>query len=319
MAQAIPAQSQIAVRVLTTNKTEPAIASRPLLSTATLCLRGFVFERHQLASRDLVPGRLLNAVVLLPLTGGVEARWRRDGLWLSAPTQKGTFVSFPAGAQMEGEWAGTLDALVFSFDRTECRRRIPELNIVPETELLPKTNAFDERLWHLALAEQAELEAGCPAGRLYADSLATAMSLSLFLRHGGPVSTPPEDAMRLQEALQHIREHIDEKLSLETLATVAHMSADNFRRLFKKTTGGTPHQYILRRRIDGARQLLAQPGLSIAEVAYAVGFSSQAHLTTAFRRFEGITPTSFRRQQSAAAASAPQGTLPRIENSTASL
>jgi AraC-like DNA-binding protein len=71
----------------------------------------------------------------------------------------------------------------------------------------------------------------------------------------------------------------------------------HFAREFKRLTGFAPHQYVLGRRVERARALLARGERSITEVALTVGFSSQSHLTTAFRRVYGTTPAAYRNQR----------------------
>lgn len=295
----MPTHSAVQVRPSSALHTVPAIITRPLLSATALSQRGFVFERHRFCARDLVLGRLMNPLVILPLTEGIEARWRHNSAWQRARTQQGAFVSFPAGAELLGHWRGALDALVFSFDLGQSRRHIPELRILPHSNLRPETNAADAQLWHLALAEKAELEAGCPTGSAYAVAIAEVMLLSLMLRHGAAVrendgANPA--GIRLRAALTYIGEHIGEDLSLEALATLAHMSTDAFRHVFKKTLGVPPHHYILLQRVEAAKRLLSRPKVSIAEISYALGFSSQAHFSTSFRKFVGCSP---KRYQSA--------------------
>ena len=72
------------------------------------------------------------------------------------------------------------------------------------------------------------------------------------------------------------------------------MSPYHFARLFKQATGVSPRQFVIRRRIEAAKILLAARRLSIGEVALAVGFCSQSHFTTSFRRSTGITPGHYR-------------------------
>jgi AraC family transcriptional regulator len=91
--------------------------------------------------------------------------------------------------------------------------------------------------------------------------------------------------------------YLDHELSLTALAAVAQMSPYYFSRLFKQSTGLSPHQYILQQRVEWAKRLLADARLSIAAVAQRVGFASQAHLTTAFRQRVGVTPRQYRHQR----------------------
>ena len=81
--------------------------------------------------------------------------------------------------------------------------------------------------------------------------------------------------------------------SAKELATSVQMSPHYFSRLFKETTGVTPHQYVVRCRIDRAKVLLKQRKLSIAEIAKEVGFVDQSHLHRYFKRLVGVTPKKY--------------------------
>jgi AraC family transcriptional regulator len=97
--------------------------------------------------------------------------------------------------------------------------------------------------------------------------------------------------------LEHLRAHLDQELPVTAMATVAQLSPSHFSRLFKQSTGLSPHQYLLRQRIERARELLADPGRRIAEVSYELGFPSQSYFTTVFRTLVGVTPRAFQRRQ----------------------
>jgi AraC family transcriptional regulator len=75
------------------------------------------------------------------------------------------------------------------------------------------------------------------------------------------------------------------------------MSPHYFSRLFKRSTGFAPHQYLIKCRIERAKQLLLKGKLTIAEVAYSVGFANQGHLNYHFKRLVGITPKTMLRQK----------------------
>ena len=93
-----------------------------------------------------------------------------------------------------------------------------------------------------------------------------------------------------------IRKNISQSLCLSELANFCRLSTHQFNRSFKAMTGQTPHQYVLDRRLAAARVKLAETGLSIAQIAYDVGFSSQAHMTDTFSKMLSITPAKFRKQ-----------------------
>jgi len=101
-------------------------------------------------------------------------------------------------------------------------------------------------------------------------------------------------AYRLRCIEAHIAEHLQSPLRLDELSAVVHMSAFHFARLFKHSTGVSPHRFVIQRRLEQARALLAMPAVSIAEIARVVGFRSHSHFATTFRQIVGVTPSQYR-------------------------
>jgi AraC family transcriptional regulator len=99
---------------------------------------------------------------------------------------------------------------------------------------------------------------------------------------------------RLTRILRYIDEHLDDRIRAGKLATMAGLSRSHFSRAFQAATGDPPQRYVLKRRVCRARELLAHDAPTIAEVAVRTGFSSQAHLSTAFREEVGTTPARYR-------------------------
>jgi AraC family transcriptional regulator len=102
---------------------------------------------------------------------------------------------------------------------------------------------------------------------------------------------------RLRVVTGYIEAHLHEKVSLRRMAELARMSPYHLGHLFKLSTGLSPHQYVLERRIMKAKELLADNRLAITEISKRLGFSSRAHFTTAFRKRVGTTPREYRLQQ----------------------
>lgn len=103
------------------------------------------------------------------------------------------------------------------------------------------------------------------------------------------------DASPVRAAMEHALRHLDEDLTVEQLATVAHQSPRTFARHFRAATGTTPLQWLLRQRITEARRLLETSDLPVERVAEAVGFGTAAALRQHFGRVVGTSPTSYRR------------------------
>jgi RpiB/LacA/LacB family sugar-phosphate isomerase len=99
---------------------------------------------------------------------------------------------------------------------------------------------------------------------------------------------------RLQRIFSHVRENISLELSVIELAQVAGMSQYYFSKLFKMSTGTTPHQYVMRQRVERAQEYLRETKVGLADVAMKVGFETQSHFTSVFRRLAGITPKHYR-------------------------
>lgn len=102
-------------------------------------------------------------------------------------------------------------------------------------------------------------------------------------------------AYRLRRVTQYIQENPQQKLRLAELSALVHMSPYHFARLFKRSTGVSPHRFVVRCRIDQARTLLEARTAPIAEISRLVGFRTPSHFTTTFRRITGTTPSAYRR------------------------
>jgi AraC family transcriptional regulator len=147
----------------------------------------------------------------------------------------------------------------------------------------------------MALVLQAAVEAEDVAGGLYAEALANALAVHLLRRyaigrhldqsfHGG--LTPG----KLHRTLAYILAHLEHKLSLAELTTVAQISPAHFARLFKCATGQTPHQYVITCRMERAKQLLTETALPLQEVGARGGYADQSHFTALFRQYVATTP-----------------------------
>ena len=98
----------------------------------------------------------------------------------------------------------------------------------------------------------------------------------------------------LARVIDYIHENTGANVSLVAMAEIAGVSPNHFVLLFSQATGLTPHQYVLRARIDSAKLYLKDDALSIAEVSRLTGFRTQEHFTKVFRKIVGVTPRAFR-------------------------
>lgn len=156
-----------------------------------------------------------------------------------------------------------------------------------------------------AIADQVcdELMVPQPFSRLKIDSLGYAFAVEL-LRHHSTLKVPATSSRptglapwQLKRTTEVMEARLDADISLRDLAKVAGCSPTHFSRAFKHSTGMPPFQWLNERRIQKAKELLADPRHSLADIALAVGFSAQPQFTTAFGRATGTTPGRWRRER----------------------
>lgn len=121
------------------------------------------------------------------------------------------------------------------------------------------------------------------------------------------VSRPPRlQSRHLRKIDSFIEQNLENPLRIGHLADLVGMSRYHFLRCFKRATGISPLQYVLGKRVERARRLLADSEESIAAIAYASGFSSQSHLNAMFKRHLGVTPGAFLREHRGTGTAAPK-------------
>ncbi len=167
-------------------------------------------------------------------------------------------------------------------------------------ELAEGVGIRDDLLRHLF--EALLVEVGGEADSLYVDTLYNALLARLLAEHSSlnaamrtaPVAIAPR---RLAAVVDYVDANLAGEVSLADLAAVAQLSPFHFARAFAQTTGRTPHAYVMDRRLEAAKRLLREGGLSIGLIAERCGFASASHLSSRFRRTTGFTPTDFRRRR----------------------
>jgi len=165
-------------------------------------------------------------------------------------------------------------------------------------EFVCRHNLDDPQLQGLIRLLLAEARAGNPNGKLFVESLTTALAVHFAThysveRTAAPLYRSGLSSRQFQRVSDYIEAHLAEEISLDALAKEAGLSKYHFIRLFKQSTGLTPHQYLVRRRLHSARNLLKRQEFSLIEIANQSGFSDQSHFTRLFKQRYGVTPGAF--------------------------
>jgi AraC family transcriptional regulator len=140
---------------------------------------------------------------------------------------------------------------------------------------------------------------GGSLGQLYADCISIAI-VARLLASANRVTTFERPKVgelarwRLKRAIDYVEARLDEPVSLADIASSAGLTRMHFAAQFRAATGLRPHEYLLRRRIERAQDMLIDTGMSLVDVALSVGFQTQAHFTSVFKRYAGQPPRAWR-------------------------
>jgi AraC family transcriptional regulator len=192
-------------------------------------------------------------------------------------------------------------AIVCALDPGFMTRLEGELDRLPRGSLHELNGEDDFVLRNIMRLLIKEADDGGPSGKLYGESLATALaSRLLYLVRSAKrpdwkkISALPLRTLR--RVLDRMQSSIHADTDLQTLAAEAGYSQAHFLRMFRAATGTTPHQYLLDLKLEKVKELLATRKIPLIEIAAACGFSSHSHLSTVFRKRFGATPSRYVRE-----------------------
>lgn len=268
-----------------------------------------VFGAIEVAHHQFLPGEIETKpfkghLVNLHLSAPHRLLQRRNGHTHEDFEATGAVDVMPAGTPGYWRMEAASEDMSMLLEDQFIQRVAVEVGADPDkVEVVPFFSAPDPQVEHIGLSLLSEMETGALGGELYAESLANVLALHLLRHHSSlgrnsTRETGREDGISkrsLERATDYINDNLSQKLTLTEIARVANMSPYHFARSFKKTTGLSPHQYVIRRRVERAKTLLAGGDLTIAEIAGAVGFANQSHLAFHVRRLLGVSPGALRR------------------------
>ena len=235
-------------------------------------------------------------------------RWQ-DGLSTNEFQSYGDVSIYPTTRSLQETWNAEAEFFEIYLTPTLLSQVAYESFDGDVVEVLPQPSIRDPLIQQLGLSLKSELEStvadtgaiASKGSRLLAESVSSVMAIHLLKRYSShkPIIRDYSDGLpkyKLQVAIDYIQANLGANISLHELSQTVGMSMHHFSRLFKKSVGYSPYQYVLKCRVERAKMLLLQRQLTIADIAFAVGFASQSHLTQHFKRFVGVTPKQFLNQ-----------------------
>jgi AraC family transcriptional regulator len=223
-----------------------------------------------------------------------------DGKFKHYAHGNGRVDVIPAFLDRWTNWDREVEFSVIAICPTLLNQTTQEL-MQREIELIPQFSIDDPVIQQLALALKTEIQTGCMSGRLYGESLGTALAARLVQNYA--VSKPSLEfkanilpQSQLERIIDYMKANLTQDLSILDLATLTNMSKSHFSRSFKQSVGVAPYQYLMQQRVERAKQLLKQQAISISDIALDCGFANQTHLTKVFRQVTGVTPKAYQKR-----------------------
>ncbi len=287
---------------LKTGKSRPAMSVAPVVSSNKSPWKGILLEEYAATAVENLDVATTRHVLVVQLDQPATIEFKQNGNPFSTlQIRPGQVVILPAMSPFSVRTRDTGSFVAVGLDPQFLQLAAHEL-IDPDRMELTMRVAIDEPLLtQIGLSLKREAEAGIPGGRCYGETLANALAVHLvshFATRPVQIREAGKGLARFQlnRAIEFVHAHLAEDISLDSLAGAAGLSPFHFARLFKRSTGVSPHQYVLRSRVERARGLLMRSKASIAEVAVEVGFCDQSHLAAHFKRVYGVSPKAFLQQ-----------------------
>lgn len=289
------------VSVLVGTRSVPLLPGRPLIDNSRSPWTGLVMEKHRLGAVAIPVHEHDTFCLHLQTSGPVEMDWHSSGRSGRVHSGVGNLIFLSPGTRDSMLWHGSSQRIVTSIQPALLRQAAEQMELKGLYDFENQWSFQDEQLRLLLTEMDREMAAGWPMGALYGDLLGMSLSIALLRKYGqtssalvpikGGLSQP-----RLKQLLAYIEENLNREIRLQDLADLARLSAFHFARSFRQSVGATPHQYIVQRRVQRARELLLRPEWSIEQVASATGFAGASQFSRVFRQSVGVSPTEWRRK-----------------------
>jgi AraC family transcriptional regulator len=261
---------------------------------------GIRLEHYRLPAGQLPEHRHSEHVVMIAMTDGCRGEIQTaSGFRVMGTQNSGNVCVLPSGLAHKAALEDPCEQLALYLDPSLVRRAASESLKSGKFEVAERCARSDVVISSIGMALFGELQSEGLSGRLYAESLANVLAVHL-LRHYTTGAGEMQhfsgglSAQRLRQVNAFVAENYAQDIRLSQLAKVAGMSSFHFAREFKRTTGSTPHQFLIKFRVERAKALLTEGEMPLTEVGLQSGFSHQSHFTRLFRRITGTTPHSYR-------------------------
>ncbi|MEL1266354.1 AraC family transcriptional regulator [Pseudoxanthomonas putridarboris] len=230
-----------------------------------------------------------------------EILWRTGGDRLLSTTRSGSITIIPQGHDGDWDIAGPIGVSHVFLSDERLRAGAGQIGGGDEVELLARVGFDDPVAARVMEMLGREADVADSSSRLFVEQATDLLVTQLLRGHSSRGAIQPAEARRglatwqVKKVTAYMRERLGAPIGLDDLAGVAGLSRYHFCTAFRQATGSTPHEWLVRLRIERARQLLADATLPVTDIALSVGYETPSSFAAAFRRISGTTPTAYRR------------------------
>jgi AraC family transcriptional regulator len=225
----------------------------------------------------------------------------KDAAIAKIPLTPGQAVFCPRKEWHNISWNERISVLSIRIPNSALMEAARERLTDRSLEIVPRHVVTDDRLTHLLFALDVERARGYSTGKLFVDCIESALANILLTSFNtfAPRAIPGKGGMAphvLRRVIEFMHANMDKQIGLKDLADCAGLSLSHFSFQFRASTNQSPHQYMLRLRVERSKELLTDHRLSVLDVGLEVGFSNQQHFATVFRNSVGVPPSVYRTQ-----------------------
>lgn len=283
---------------------------RPAVSETRRSWKGISVVRFSQVVEEVIAPASAGHSILVNVGPPFALEEKLEGRYFSTPGMRGDVAVVPGGATMgaraaPGRGPQKVESFLMRLDVAFLREIAAGAGIDPDgIEVVGSLGGRDPAIEQIGASLLSEVENDGLLGDLYAGSLAASLVVQLLRNHSSlgraavrgierrPYGGLPKATLR--RVTDYVGDNLDRGITLADLSGVAHMSPFHFSRMFKTSTGLSPHRYVIQRRVERARELLTLTDLPLHEVARLSGFTDQSHLARHTRRLLGASPRALR-------------------------
>lgn len=264
----------------------------------SLDLNGVIIEHHFLQKGELPEHTIVDHRLAITLGNrSIPFEHKEKGTWKPVSLNPGSFNMQNHGDIGIPRWSKDYRFLAVAIKPWFYEKILPNVHY-RELEFITQRGTMDKNVMFFTRLFQNELSKNESNGRLYGDTLGMAFATYLLNQYstgGKRIKNPSGKLLGIQikHILDFIMSNLYEDLSLQSLSELVHQSPYHFAKVFKNTTELSPHQFVLKLRLEKAGELIRMKKSSLTDIAHSIGFYDQSHFTNSFKRFYGVTPRQF--------------------------